>query len=70
MIELGAKVYLRACHAGLPGMVIRRDHGKFTVFWPDMNYWSRHRPESLELAMPADGEARFPPPAPIDPKKP
>jgi len=49
-ITLGAKVRLRACRAGEPGTVIRAERGKLTVFWPDMDFWSRHSAASLELA--------------------
>lgn len=50
MISPGNKVYLKACHAGEPGTVIRFERGKCTVYWADMDYWSKHRPEALELA--------------------
>jgi hypothetical protein len=50
MIGLGDKVRLRACHdSGQPGTVIRFERGKLTVYWGDMDYWSKHRPEALEL---------------------
>ena len=49
MIQLGDKVFLRACRTGEPGVVVCLDHGKFTVFWRDMDHWSRHKPDSLEL---------------------
>ncbi len=52
MIGLGDKVRLRACRAGEPGTVIRAERGKFTVYWRDLDYWSKHRPDSLELAQP------------------
>jgi len=48
-ITVGSRVYLRACRAGEPGVVIKAGSGKFTVYWRDLDYWSRHRPESLEL---------------------
>ena len=48
MIALGDKVHLRACKAGEPGTVIREDRGKLVVYWRDMDYWSKHRPEALE----------------------
>jgi hypothetical protein len=60
MIQLGDKVFLKACRFGLPGTVIRRDHGKFTVFWPDMDHWSRHKPEALELAETAEDKSEQP----------
>lgn len=46
----GDKVFLKACRAGEPGTVIRAERGKMVVYWRDMDYWSRHRPESLEPA--------------------
>jgi hypothetical protein len=50
MLRLGDSVRLKACHdSGKPGTVIRFDHGKLTVYWPDMDHWSRHPPDSLEL---------------------
>jgi len=58
MIELGDKVLLRACRFGEPGVVIRRDHGKLTVFWPDMDHWSRHKPEALELVETTGGRGK------------
>jgi hypothetical protein len=51
MIQPGDKVFLRACRTGEPGTVIRQERGKLTVYWRDMDYWSRHRPESLELVL-------------------
>ncbi len=51
MIRLGDKVRLRACHdSGQPGTVIRFERGKLVVFWRDLDYWSKHHPDSLELA--------------------
>ena len=50
MIATGSKVYLRACHTGKPGTVIRQERGRLTVYWPDLDFWSRHKPESLEPA--------------------
>jgi hypothetical protein len=49
-LKAGAKVFLRACRVGKPGTVIREQRGKLTVYWPDLDYWSRHRPEALENA--------------------
>jgi hypothetical protein len=49
-IAAGAKVYLIACRAGEPGTVIREQRGKLTVYWPDLDFWSKHRPEALEIA--------------------
>ena len=50
-IAIGAKVFLkggRGC--GKPGTVIREERGRLVIFWEDMDFWSRHRPDSLELA--------------------
>ena len=50
-ITLGSKVRLKACHdSGQPGTVIRESRGRLTVYWADLDFWSRHHPESLELA--------------------
>ncbi len=51
MIQPGDKVFLRACRTGEPGTVIRQERGKLTVYWRDMDYWSKHHPESLEIAV-------------------
>jgi hypothetical protein len=51
MLKLGDRVRLKACHdSGEPGTVIRFERGKLTVYWPDMDHWSRHPPDSLELS--------------------
>ncbi len=50
MIGPGDKVFLRACDAGEPGTVIREERGKLTVYWADLDYWSKHQPEALEIA--------------------
>lgn len=51
MIQLGDLVYLRACRgAGEPGTVIREERGRLVVYWRDLDFWSRHQAESLELA--------------------
>jgi hypothetical protein len=49
MIEPGDKVFLRACGAGEPGTVIRQERAKLTVYWADLEYWSKHLPEALEI---------------------
>ena len=51
MIGPGDRVFLRACrNAGQPGTVIRPERDKLVVHWKDMDFWSEHRAESLELA--------------------
>lgn len=50
-----SKVFLRACQVGQPGTVIREHRGKLTVYWPDLDHWSHHRPEALEIAEPVSG---------------
>ena len=57
-IIVGSRVYLRACRAGEPGTVIRAERGKLTVYWRDMDYWSKHCPESLELVEAQSTDAR------------
>jgi hypothetical protein len=32
------------------GTVIREERGKLTIYWADLDFWSRHQPESLDLA--------------------
>lgn len=49
-LQVGAQVFLRACRAGEPGTVIREERGKYVVYWRDMDFWSRHKAESLEVA--------------------
>lgn len=50
-IQVGSRVFLRACRgAGEPGTVIRCERGRLAVYWRDLDYWSRHQPESLEPA--------------------
>jgi hypothetical protein len=49
-IAAGDKVYLKACRAGEPGIVIRRERSKLVVNWSDLGCSSRHKPEALELA--------------------
>jgi len=57
MLKLGDKVRLRACHdSGAPGTIVRFERGRAVCFWPDLNYWSRHRPDSLELDQPQSME--------------
>ncbi|MGO9326174.1 MAG: hypothetical protein ACLP07_16590 [Terracidiphilus sp.] len=58
IIAVGTKVYLKACRAGEPGTVVRVERGKLVVYWRDLDYWSRHRLESLELAKEETAEAR------------
>jgi hypothetical protein len=48
--SVGDAVMLRSCRHGAPGTVIRIERGKLVVYWGDMDYWSRHRPESLTQA--------------------
>jgi hypothetical protein len=49
-ITLESRVYLRACRTRQPGTVVRVERGKLVVFWRDLDHWSRHVPDSLELA--------------------
>jgi hypothetical protein len=49
MIGLGDKVFLKACRVGIPGVVIRSGR-KLTVYWNDLDHWSKHHPDSLMLA--------------------
>lgn len=53
---IGAKVRLRACAFGEPGTVLRIERRKVVVYWPDLDFLSRHSAESLMPAT-ADEEA-------------
>ena len=63
MLKLGDKVRLKACHdSGEAGTVIKAERGKFVIYWPDMDYWSRHPSDSLMLASDAvSGPVALPP---------
>jgi hypothetical protein len=50
VIALGCRGHLKACRTGEPGTVIREERGKLTIYWADLDFWSRHQPESLDLA--------------------
>lgn len=51
MIAIGAKVHLRGARGvGAAGTVIRFEDSRVVVYWRDLDFWSRHRPGSLELA--------------------
>jgi hypothetical protein len=50
-ITVGSRVYLRGARGcGAAGVVIREEQKRMVVYWEDLDFWSRHRPESLELA--------------------
>jgi len=52
MIQLGDRVYLRACFgAGEPGTVVREERGRVVVDWADVDYWSRHQREAVEIVV-------------------
>ncbi len=60
-VGLGDQVRLRACHdSGQPGTVIKAERGKLVVFWPDFDFWSKHHPDSLELAEPGNAPQPLP----------
>jgi hypothetical protein len=50
MLKLGDKVFLKACHVGEPGKAISFERRRFTVYWADLDFCSRHPPDSLEQA--------------------
>jgi hypothetical protein len=52
---IGAKVRLRGCAFGEPGTVLRIERCKVVVYWRDLDFLSRHRPESLILAVTDNG---------------
>jgi hypothetical protein len=43
----GAAVRLRGRAFGEPGAVLRIERCKVVVYWPDLDFLLRHRPESL-----------------------
>jgi hypothetical protein len=48
-ISVGAKVRLRGCAFGEPGTVLRIERRKVAVYWQDLDFLSRHSPDSLML---------------------
>jgi len=46
---IGAAVRLRGCAFGEPGAVLRIERRKVAVYWQDLDFLSRHSPESLVL---------------------
>jgi hypothetical protein len=47
VFAVGDRVFLRGARFGAAGRVLRRERGKIAVYWPDLDFISRHRPESL-----------------------
>jgi len=43
---VGSKVYLRGARFGEPGTVVKLGK-RLTVYWHDLDFLSKHRPESL-----------------------
>lgn len=56
MIAIGARVFLKACRCGLPGVVIRQERSRLVVYWPDMDHFSRHVVASLMEIAPESPE--------------
>jgi hypothetical protein len=54
MISPGTKVYLKACYVGEPGTVLRKECSRLVVYWPDLDYLSRHPEAALVVAEEAD----------------
>lgn len=50
LIQTGSRVFLKGCPYGQPGTAIRLERGQVVVYWSDIDFWSRHSPESLMLA--------------------
>jgi len=49
-IPMGSQVWLKGLRGcGAPGTVIKETRGKLVVFWADLDHWSNHHPDSLEL---------------------
>lgn len=46
-ITSGSKVYLRGCPHGEPGTVVKLERGRAVVYWRDLDFLARHKPESL-----------------------
>lgn len=44
---VGARVRLHGANFGAAGRVLRIEHGKVAVLWTDLDFISRHRPETL-----------------------
>ncbi len=44
---IGAKVRLRGCAFGEPGTVLRIERRKVVVYWHDLDYLARHKPDCL-----------------------
>jgi hypothetical protein len=44
---IGAAMRLRGCAFGEPDAVLRIERCKVVVYWSDLDFLSRHRPESL-----------------------
>jgi hypothetical protein len=47
---IGAKVRLRACAFGEPGTLLRIERRKVVVYWHDLDYLARHKPDCLVMA--------------------
>ena len=47
---IGVRVQLRGCHFGEPGAVLQIERRKVVVYWQDLDFLSRHGPDSLVLA--------------------
>lgn len=63
LFPIGAKVQLKGCHFGQPGTVLRIERRKVVVLWHDLDYLTRHSPESLmltaELPAPCTSENHY-----------
>jgi hypothetical protein len=47
---IGAKVRLRGCAFGEPETAFRTERCKVVVYWHDLDYLARHKPDCLVLA--------------------
>lgn len=49
---IGALVRLRGCNFGQAGRVLRHERRRVVVYWPDLDFISRHTPASLVEVLP------------------
>lgn len=48
-IDIGSRVRLKGCSDGRPGTAIKVERRRLVVFWHDLDFLSRHHPDSLVL---------------------
>jgi hypothetical protein len=55
MIDAGTRVYLRGARFGAAGVVIRCEGQRVVIYWRDLDFFSRHRRETLVPVTAGDG---------------